>query len=107
MTSQHQGFVRRRPADIRAGARHAVPWKCPHIQVDSDSQQPPLIYMNFAADLGITTGRRRAGAAQAGGTALPIYDVGSLNLSVDGRPTTEMFCAAPITPYDVMLGEIW
>ena len=63
--------------------------------------------MNFAAELGITTGRRRAGAAQAGGAALPIYDVGPLQLAVDGRPTVEEFCAAPITPYDVILGESW
>ena len=63
--------------------------------------------MDFAADLGITLGSRKAGAAQAGGAALPIYNVGPLQLAVDGRPTTENFCAAPITPYDVILGESW
>jgi len=74
--------------------------------VDSGSQQPPLISMDFAADLGIT-GKRRAGAAQVGGAALPIYDVGALQLAVDGRPSSEMFCAAPITSFDVILGERW
>ena len=63
--------------------------------------------MEFASTLGITAGRPRTGAAQAGGAALPIYDVGALQLSVDGRPSVEMFCAAPITPYDVILGESW
>ena len=38
---------------------------------------------------------------------MPIYNVGPLQLAVDGRPTTENFCAAPIMPYDVILGESW
>ena len=63
--------------------------------------------MSFAAHLGIAMSSRQAGAAQAEGAALPIYNVGPLQLAVDGRPTTEMFCAAPIMPYDVILGESW
>ena len=94
-------------AVVRAGVRRGGPWRRAHILVDSGSQQPPLISMDFAADLGIPLGSRKAGAAQSGGAALPIYNIGPLQLAVDGRPTTENFCSAPITPYDVILGESW
>ena len=107
MPSQHQGYVRRQPVPCRAGSRSSGPWKRAHILVDSGSQQPPLISMEFASTLGVTTGPSRTGAAQAGGAAIPIYDVGPLQLAVNGAPSTEMFCAAPITPYDVILGESW
>ena len=63
--------------------------------------------MEFASTLGVMAGTSRTCAAQAGGAAIPIYDVGPLQLAVNGAPSTEMFCAAPITPYDVILGESW
>ena len=107
MPSQHQGYVRRPPVPCRAGSRSSGPWKRTHILVDSGSQQPPLICMEFASTLGVTMGPSRTGAAQAGGAAIPIYDVGPLHLAVNGTPSTEMFCVAPITPYDVILGESW
>ena len=49
MPSQHQGYIRRQPVQCRAGARRSGPWTRAHILVDSGSQQPPLISMEFHA----------------------------------------------------------
>lgn len=109
MPSQQQGFLRRQPSQVgmRAGVRRPSPWKRAHVLVDSGSQQPPLVSLGFARELGLRQGRRVAGASQAGGASLPLYDVGTLQLAVGGRPSSEVFYAAPITPYDIILGESW
>ena len=46
-------------------------------------------------------------ATQANGDVLPLSDVGSLELSINGLPITEQFLSAPLSHYDITLGESW
>ena len=52
-------------------------------------------------------GKTMGPTRQVGGALLPIYEVGTLQLGVNGVPTIEHFSTAPIAPYDVILGEDW
>ena len=97
MPSQHQGFLRR---------TQDVEWRPVSILVDSGSQQPPLL-AKWIADSWHLPHTGTSAARQAGGALLPIYEVGRLELAVNGKPTLEHFSTAPIAPYDVILGEGW
>ena len=81
-------------------------WKEANILVDSGSQQQNLVSEDFAARLGVQ-GTLTGAAAQADGTLIPLYDVGNLQLAVNGVPTMRRFQRANIAPYDVILGEKW
>jgi len=95
MPSQHQGFLRR---------TQDVEWRTVSILVDSGSQQPPLL-AKWIADSWHLPHTGTSVARQDGGALLPIYEVGRLELAVNGKPTLEHFSTAPIAPYDVILGE--
>jgi len=47
------------------------------------------------------------GATQANGDYLPLYDVVQLHLGVNGRVVNENFLSAPLSHYDIILGESW
>jgi hypothetical protein len=81
-------------------------WRPIKMLVDSGSQQLPLVSTQLAKDLKLR-GRLVSAAAQADGGLLPLYDVGKLDLAVNGAPSSERFLSANITPYDVILGEDW
>lgn len=105
LPSQQVGFLR--AAMLIAGVCSAVtPWEKVKMLVDSGSQQPPLMSQSLAQRLQLS-GPLVASAAQANGDPLPIYKVGPVDLSVNGRPSSETFFSAPIHPYDVILGESW
>jgi len=46
-------------------------------------------------------------ATQANGDILPLSDVGSLELCINGLPITEKFLSAQWSHYDIILGESW
>jgi len=46
-------------------------------------------------------------ATLANGEILPLSDVGCLHLSINGLQVTESFLLAPISRYDIILGESW
>jgi len=46
-------------------------------------------------------------ATQANSDILPLSDVGSLELCINGLPITEKFLSAPLSHYDIILGELW
>lgn len=52
-------------------------------------------------------GRLVSLAAQAYGGLLPLYDMGKLDLSVNGVSSSERFLSANITPYHIILGKNW
>jgi hypothetical protein len=74
--------------------------------VDSGLQQPPLMLQSLAQRLQLSCPLVES-AAQANSDPLPIYKVGQVDLSVNGRPSSETFFSAPIHPYYVILGESW
>jgi len=47
------------------------------------------------------------GATQANGDYLPLYDVGQLEMGLNGRTVTENFLSAPLSHDDIILGESW
>ena len=111
LPSQQRGFIRRcQPCPgahaPRRGLRHEDLFKEIRILVDSGSQQEPLCSAALARSLGADS-QLVSYATQAGGQPIPIYDVGWCDLGINGRPHPTRFRAAPISPYDVILGEGW
>jgi len=47
------------------------------------------------------------GATQANGVNLPLFDVGQLHMGLKGRTVTDNFLSAPLSYYDIILGESW
>jgi hypothetical protein len=81
-------------------------WDEARLLVDSGSEHPPLISNRMAAQLGLE-GQVVSAATQANGEILPLSDVGCLQLSINGLPVTESFLSAPLSHYDIILGESW
>ncbi len=104
--AHHVGYLR--AALLLAGVACAVDggWKEAKVLVDSGSQQQDLVSNAFAEKLGLR-GRLSGAAAQADGSLIPLYDVGNVEIAVNGVPTTRRFQRANIAPYDVILGERW
>jgi len=76
------------------------------VLVDSGSEHPPLISQDLADRMGMT-GVRAGGATQADGACLPLIDIGRLDLAVNGEPISHNFLSAPLSHYDIILGESW
>jgi len=78
-------------------ARVLVDWGSEHSQplkqklVDSLSLGGPLV----------------GGATQANGAFLPLRDVGSVDIIVNGLPVSQNFLSAPLSYYEVILGQPW
>ena len=104
--AHHIGYLR--AALLLAGVASAVDggWKEAKVLVDSGSQQQDLLSNSFAEKLGLQ-GRLSGAAAQADGSLIPLYDVGGVEIAVNGLPTLRRFQRANIAPYDVILGERW
>ena len=102
--SQHIGYLR--ALMLAAGVVSAV-WRPAKVLVDSGSQQPPLMSHDFARSLGCRVGGPSGTAAQADGSLIRLYDVGRVDLCVNGRPEPTAFQVADIAPYDCILGESW
>jgi len=47
------------------------------------------------------------GATQTNAEYLPLYNVGKLHLGLNGKSVTENFLSAPLSHYDIILGELW
>jgi hypothetical protein len=75
MPSHHHGFVKG-PA--------GKGWRPAKILVDNGSQQPPLMSVTFATDMGLSD-IQVDGSECANGDILPVYSVGNVNLTVNGR----------------------
>jgi len=81
-------------------------WDEARLLVDSGSEHPPLISTRMAGQLGFE-GQVVSAATQANGEILLLSDVGYLQLSINGLPVTESFLSAPLSHYDIILGESW
>jgi len=81
-------------------------WDKARLLVDSGSEHPPLISTRMANQLGLE-GQLVNAATQANGDILPLSDVGSLELCINGLPITEKFLSAQWSHYDIILGESW
>jgi len=118
---QHQALVRRMPkqptsqapvvattmaALVCASLAQGLAWDEARFLVDSGSEHPPLISTRMAAQLGLE-GQLVSVATQANGEILPLSDIGCLQLSTNGLPVTESFLSAPLSHYDIILGESW
>ena len=60
----------------------------------------------MAAQLGLE-GQVVSAATQANGAILPLSNVGCLQLSINGLLVMESFLSAPLSHYDIILGESW
>jgi len=72
--------------------------------VDLTSEHHPLISTRMSAQLGLE-GQVVSAATQTNGEILPLSDVGCLQLSINSFPVTESFLSAPLSHYDIILGE--
>jgi hypothetical protein len=97
--AHHVGFIRSEGLEGEVNG-----WKQANILVDLGSQQRDLISHAFADSLGVK-GVLKGAAAQADGTLILLYDVGNLQLAVNGVPTSRHFQRADIKPFDAILGE--
>ena len=71
-------------------------------------EHPPLLSQSLADRMGLRRLEPLAGGAtQANSDYLPLYDVGQLHLGLNGRAVTENFLSAPLSHYDIILGESW
>ena len=52
-------------------------------------------------------GKLAGGGTQADGKHLPLYDVGNLELCLNGKPVRQQFLSATLAHYGVILGESW
>ena len=53
--------------------------------------------------MGVRAGR----ATQADGVCLPLFNIGCLDLAVNGEPISHSFVSAPLSHCDIILGESW
>jgi len=119
--AQHHALVRRMPkqptsqtpvvattmaALVCASLAQGPAWDEARLLVDSGSEHPPLISTRMAAHLGLE-GQVVSAVTQANGEILPLSDVGCLQLSINGLPVTQSFLSAPLSYYDIILGESW
>ena len=119
--AQHTGYVKRvsstsldtkgkhttiLPILLAASMSVGPTWERARLLVDSGSEHPPLISQSLADRMGLR-GPLAGGATQANGDYLPLYDVGQLHMGLNGRPVTENFLSAPLSHYDIILGESW
>jgi len=81
-------------------------WDKARLLLDSGSEHPPLISTCMANQLGLE-GQVVSAATQANGDIQPLSDVGSLGWCINGLPITEKFLSAPLSHYDIILGESW
>jgi len=81
-------------------------WQPARVLVDSGSKHPPLISQDLTDRMGMT-GVRAGEATQADGACLPLVDIGRLDLTVNGQPISHNFLLAPLSHYDIILGESW
>jgi len=74
--------------------------------VDSGSEHPPLISQDLPDHMGMT-GVRAGGATQADGACLMLFNIGCLDLVVNGKPISHNFLSVPLSHQDIILGEPW
>ena len=79
-------------------------WDEARLLADSGSEHPPLISTRMDNQLGLE-GHVVSTATQANGDVLPLLDLGSLELCINSLPITEQFLSAPLSHYDIILGE--
>jgi len=114
--AQHTGYVL-----YRQGQHHLLPMMTAAIAisiklglylqparvlVDSSSEHPPLISQDLADRTGMT-GVRTGGATQTDGACLQLFNIGCLDLAVNSEPISHNFLSAPLSHYDIILGESW
>jgi len=119
--AQHRALVRRLPkqpakltpevattmtALVCASLAQGQAWDKVRLLVDSGSEHPPLISTRMTAQLGLE-GQVVSAATQANNEILPLSDVRCLQLSINGLQVTESFLSAPLSHYDIILGESW
>ena len=93
-------------AAIATSMAMALHWQPARVLVDSGSEHPLLISQDLTDRMGMT-GVSAGGETQADGACLPLLDIGRLDLTVNGEPISHNFLSAPLTHYDIILGESW
>jgi len=81
-------------------------WDKARLLIDSGSEHPSLISTRMANQLGLE-GQVVSAATQANSDILPLSDMGSLELCINGLPITKKILSAPLSHYDIILGESW
>ena len=119
LLTQHHALVRQMPkqptnqtpvvattmtALVCASLTQGPAWDEARLLADSDSEHPSLISTHIAAQLGLE-GQVVSATTQANGEIPPLSDVGFLQLSINGLLVTESFLLAPLSHYDIILGE--
>ena len=119
--AQHMGYVKRirttgldtmgknttiLPILLAVSMSVGPTWEQARLLVDFGSEHPPLISQSLADQMELR-GPLAGGATQANGDYLPLYDVGQLQLGLNGRAVTENFLSTPLSHYDIILGESW
>jgi len=85
---------------------HGSEWAKARVLLDSGSKHPPLISQSMADKLGLA-GPMSGEATQADGTFLPLRDVGNVDMVFNNKVVSQKFLSAPLSHYDVILGEPW
>jgi len=119
--AQHMGYVKRvsstgldtkgknttiLPILLAASMSVGPSWERARLLVDSGSEHPPLMSQSLADRMGLR-GPLAGGATQANGDYLPLCNVGQLHMGLNGRTVTKNFLSAPLSHYDIILGESW
>ena len=81
-------------------------WTKARVIVDVGSEHSPFLDQKLADSLPLG-GPLVGGATQADGAFLPLRDVGSVDIIVNGLPVSQKFMSAPFSHYDVILDEPW
>jgi len=91
-------------AMVCSAMAHGDAWANARLLVDSGSEHPPLISQTLSDTLGLS-GPIAVGATQTNGEYLPRRDVGDLDLMVNGQVVKPRFLSAPLTHYEIILGD--
>ena len=93
-------------AMVCTAVAHGSEWAKARVLVDSGSEHLPLISQNMADKLGLA-GPISGEATQADGAFLPLRDVGNVDIVFNNKIVSQKFLPAPLSHYDVILGEPW
>jgi len=91
---------------VYTAVTHGSEWAKAQVLVDSDSEHPLLISQNMADKLGLA-GPISGETTQTDGAFLPLWDVRNVDMIFNNKVVTQKFLSAPLSHYDVILGEPW
>ena len=93
-------------AMVCTAVAHGSEWAKARVLVDSGSEHSPLISQSMADKSGLA-GPISGGATQVDGAFLPLRDGGNVDMVLNSKIVSQNFLSAPLSHYDVILGEPW